>query len=299
MVRRRGNRVTDDQVRRMVELDRQGESISAIARAVGCHRQTVKSYLVGRRGDILADEVRKQLLTDELRRHLDDLAQFADSLVSYLRVPTSPKDAGDAEEVLTPLWGKDRQATHHSKLLFASLHQHTGEGGWWVAFKEWQESWNTCKRAREEIRGEAYEMVRNLINQKAGLKEEIERQSSEGRDVIGRIADDVLWVVWWAGTGDRPVEEIKFQIKGNQIEVETGTRTFYAFMERVSKVSLGPDMLEVCELSFEPLYQSFISKGISEMLDTMRGKIDKVGDSLDPSILRPQILRTRCELCPA
>ncbi|MBA7572016.1 hypothetical protein ES708_13790 [subsurface metagenome] len=213
-------------------------------------------------------------------------------------MPTSPKDAGDAEEVLTPLWGKDRQATHHSKLLFASLHQHTGEGGWWVAFKEWQESWNTCKRAREEIRGEAYEMVRNLINQKAGLKEEVEKRSSKGRDVIGRIADDVLWTVWWAGT-ERPVEEVKFQIEGNRVIVETGRQTFYEFGERLSEVSLGPDMLEVCELLFETLYQSFIGKGISEMLDTMRGKIDKIGDSLDPSILRPQILRTRCELCPA
>ena len=299
MARHKGSRVTDDQVRRMVELHRQGEKISAISRAVGCHRQTVKSYLVGRRGDILADEVRKQLLTDELRRHLDDLAQFADSLAGYLPVPTSCKDEGDAEAVITPLWGKERRAIRRNKLLFESLREHTGEKGWWVVFKEWQENWNTCKRAREELKEEAYEMVRNLINQKAGLKEEVERKSSEGRDVIGRIVDDVLWTVWWAGTGDIPVEEVKFQIEDNRVIVETGHQTFYQFGEKLSEVSLGPDMLGVCEPSFETLYQSFSSKGISEMLNTMRGKIDKIGDSLDPSVLRPQILRTRCELCPA
>ncbi|MBA7593041.1 hypothetical protein ES708_35251 [subsurface metagenome] len=214
-------------------------------------------------------------------------------------MPTSPKDAGDAEAVLTPLWGKERQAIRRNKLLFESLREHAGEKGWWVAFKEWQETWNTCKKAREEIRGEAYEMVRNLINQKADLKEEVERKSSKGRDVIGRIADDVLWTVWWAVTGDIPVEEIKFQAEDNRVIVETGRQTFYEFGEKLGEVSLGPDMLGVCEPSFETLYQSFISKGISEMLDTMRGKIDKIGDSLDPSILRPQILRTRCELCPA
>jgi len=301
MARHKGSRVTDDQARRMVELDRQGESISAISRAVGCHRQTVKAYLTGRRGDILADDVRKQLLTEELRRHLDDLAQFADSLVDYLRVPTSPKDEGDAEVVLTPLWGKDWRAIRRNKLLFESLREHTGEKGWWMVFKEWQETWNTCKRVREELKKEAYEVVRNRINQKAGLKEKVERQSSKGRDVMGRIADDVLWVVWWAGTGERPVEGIKFQIEGNQIVVETGHQAYYAFTERLSEVSLGPDtdMLEVCKLSFETLYQSFIGKGISEMLHTMKEKIDKIGDSLDPSILRPQILRTRCKLCPA
>lgn len=299
MARHKGSRVTDDQARRMVELHRQGESISAISRAVGCHRQTVKSYLVGRRGDILADEVRKQLLIDELRRHLDDLAQFADSLSGSLPVPTSHKDEGDAEVVLTPLWGKEQRAIRRNKLLFESLRKHTGEKGWWVAFKEWQETWNTCKRAREEVRGEAYEMVRNLINQRAGLKEEVEKKSSKGRDVMGRIADDVLWVVWWAGTGDRPVEEIKFQIEEDRIVVETGFQACYAFEHGLSEVSLGPDMLEVCKLSFETLYQSFSGKGISEMLHTMKEKIDKIGDSLDPSILRPQILRTRCELCPA
>lgn len=296
---RQRKRLSEEQVQEIIRLRRQGESVKAIALTIGCHRQTVRLHLQERRGDILGDEVRKQLLTDELRRHLDELAQIADSLVRYLRVPTSCKEEGDAEAVLTPLWGKDQQATRHNKLLFESLRDHTGERGGWGAFKEWQETWNTCKRAREEIRGEAYEVVRNLINQKAGLKEEVEKQSSKGRDVIGRIADDVLWVVWWVGKGDRQVEEFKFQIEGKEIVVEIGFQEFYAFQERVSEVSLGPDMLGVCEPSFETLYQSFISKGIPEMLDTMREKIDKVGDSLDPSILRPLILRTRCRLCPA
>jgi len=302
MARQKGSprkRLTEEQVQEMLRMRRQGQPIEAIAQAIGCHRQTVRLHLQERRGDILADEVRKQLLTDELRRHVDDLTQFAVSLVDYLPVPTSHRDEGDAEVVLTPLWGEQGRAVRRNKILFESLRVHTGEKGWWVAFKEWQEAWNSCKRAREEIRGEAHEVVRNLINQKGGLKEEVERQSSKGRDEMGRIVDDVLWTVWTAGTGHIPVEEFKFQIEGNEVAVEIGCQTHYTFGYRLSDVSLGPDMLRVCELSFETLYRSFSDKGISEMLDTIREKIDKIADRLDPSILRPQILRTRCDLCPA
>jgi len=270
-----------------------------IARDLECNRQTVRVYLKERQVDVLADEVRKQLLTDELRRHLDNLTQFADSLVDYLRVPVTYMDEGDAEAILSPLWGSERPAIRRNKLLFESLREHTSGKGWWVAFKEWEQAWNTCKRAREELKEEACEVVRNHINQIAGLKEEVERKSSKGRDEMERIVHDVLWTVWWAGTDERPVEGIKFQIEDNQIVVVTGRQMYYASSYKLSEVSLGPDMAEVYKLSFEILYQSFSGKGISEMLNTMKEKIDKVGDSLDPSVLRPQILRTRCELCPA
>ena len=114
MARHKGSRVTDNQVRRMVELHRQGESIAAISRAIGCHRQTVKAYLAGRRGDILADEIKKQLLTDEQQKHLDDLTQFAASLVGRLTIPDSPTEDRDVVAVLDTLLPKDLPQGLHS-----------------------------------------------------------------------------------------------------------------------------------------------------------------------------------------
>jgi len=297
--RPRKPRITDEQINEMMRLRRQGKSISAIAQATGCHRQTVRGYLRERRGDILADEVRKQVLIDELRRHLDDLAQFAASLAHRLPVHNSPNVKRDVEAVFAPLWGKERQAIRRNKMLFESLREHTGEKGWWQAFKEWEQAWDACNRALEELQGEAYEVVHNLINQKAGLKEEVERQSSKERDAMGMTVDDVLWTVWRASTSDRPVKDPNFRIEDNQVVVDTGSRTYYTFRHKLSEASLGPDMVGVCKLSFETLYQSFSDKGICEMLDTMKKKIEEIDGSLDPFILRPQILRTRCELCPA
>lgn len=38
---------------------------------------------------------------------------------------------------------------------------------------------------------------------------------------------------------------------------------------------------------------------IAEMRETMEKSIEKIEHDLDPLVLRPQLLRTRCELCPA
>ena len=80
MVRKRGirkARISEDQVGEMLRLHRQGMSLSAIAQATGCHRQTVRAYLVERQADILADEVKKQVLVEELRNHFRELPNFA------------------------------------------------------------------------------------------------------------------------------------------------------------------------------------------------------------------------------
>jgi len=80
MVRKRGirkTRISEEQVKEMLRLHRQGMSISAIAQATGCHRQTVRAYLVERQADILADEVKKQVLVEELRNHFRELPDFA------------------------------------------------------------------------------------------------------------------------------------------------------------------------------------------------------------------------------
>ena len=75
--RARRSHITDEQISEMLRLHRQGKSISAIAQATGCHRQTVGAYLRERQADILANEVRKQVLIEELRGHFRELTDFA------------------------------------------------------------------------------------------------------------------------------------------------------------------------------------------------------------------------------
>jgi transposase-like protein len=70
-------RITEEQGREMIRMRRQGESIKAIAEAIGCHRQTVRMHLKEKRDDILADEARKEVLKEELLGHFRELSSFA------------------------------------------------------------------------------------------------------------------------------------------------------------------------------------------------------------------------------
>ena len=307
-------RITDQQISDMLRLRRQGKSISAIARAAGCNRQTVRVYLKERQADVLAEEVRKQALTDDLQKHLDDLTQFAISLRSHLTIPDSATENRDVVAVLAPLLPKDlpqgldsasrkarreqRQMEHQNKMLLMSLRGHTREKGWWQAFEEWQEAWNTCRDALRELRRQADEVVEKGIKRTPGLKEEVEKRSSKERDEVRRIADDVLWVVWWIGTGSKPVEKLEFRAEEGQVIAFFGDQTRFDLGHRLREVSLGPDMVAVCELAFKTMCQSFSDKGIAEMLHRMDEKIEVIDDALDPFILRPLLVRTRCELCP-
>lgn len=317
---RKRKRLSEEQVQEIIRMRRRGESVKAIAEAIGCHRQTVRLHLQEKRGDILADEVRKQLLIDELQRHLNEVTEFAFSFKGQVIRPDSLREDRDAAAVFAFLLGNglpqgldsesqqarrgQKQLERRGKMLLMSLREHTRDQGWWRAYEEWQEAWNICQDTFRELRKEADEEVRNRINKNPGLKEEVERQSlkeegerqiSKERRVMGRLVEGVLWGVWRGGTTGKPVE---FKSEGDQIAVVLEGRTYYDFGYRVSEVSLCQDMAEVCKLSFEALYKSFNDKGIPEMLHRIDEKIEVVDDALDPFILRPLLVRTRCTLCP-
>jgi len=300
----------------MVELDHQGQSISAIARAVGCHRQTVKAYLAGRRGDILADEIKKQLLTGEQQKHLDDLTQFAASLVGHLTIPDSPTEDRDVVAVLDTLLPKElpqglgsasrearrkqRQTERQNKMLFESLRQHTGGKGWWQTFEEWQQAWGTCVSALAEIREEAPKVVEDFMNQKPGLKEKVEEKTGK-KDVLERIVDVLLWPAWEVATASNPEEELerrKFRVlpAAQEFRVITGTYELRLIFSE-TEAALAQEVATVCNLALQNLYPRYMVDEIQGMRHRMDEKIEEIDDALDPFILHPLLVRTRCTLC--
>jgi len=309
----RKSRINEEQIGEMLRLRRQGKSITDIARATGFHRQTIRAYLKERQADILADEVRKQLLTDELQKHLDSLIQFAASLMEHLTVPASPNEERDAASVLVPLLPKElpegldsaswkarreqQQTDRQNKMLLESLHEHTREKEWWQAFEEWQEGWNICQGVLQELRGEANEIVEKLINENPSFKGEVERRAKDERDTVRNMISDVLWLVWWAGTG-KPVEEIEYRTEEGRVAARFGDKTYYSMGYRISEDSLGQDMADVYKLAYDTLHLSFTDKNIADMLSRMDESIAVIDDALDPFVLRPLLVRTRCGLCP-
>lgn len=317
---RERTRVTRQQTADMIRLHRQGWSISAIAKSVGCHRQTVRAHLAERQADVLAEEVRKQALTDDLQKHLNDLIEFAASLRGHLTIPKAATDDRDITEVLDPLLPKDlpqgldsasrkarreqRQTDRQNRMLLMSLREHTRGKGWWQAFEEWQQAWDTCKKGLGEVNKHVPKMVEDLLNQqKANLKEEIEKVTGKD-DVLERIVDGVILAAWHVATASNPDEELKFRkfrvlLEGQLLRIVSGS--YYLnliFKPEAIEAAQFREVAAVCNHALQKLYPRYMVDEILGMLHRMDEKIEIIDDALDPFILRPLLVRTRCDLCP-
>jgi len=158
-------RITDQQISDMMRLRRQGKSISAIARAIKCNRQTVRVYLQERQADVLVDEVRKQILIDELRGHFLELATFATATLKA-RVDASPSEGSESAYPTTGVfvrffvpvslagrlglpgpgaanytiseWGRMYELPERDKHLIQALREHTKDSDLWVHWDSWR-----------------------------------------------------------------------------------------------------------------------------------------------------------------
>jgi transposase-like protein len=159
-------RITDQQISDMMRLRRQGKSISAIARAINCNRQTVRVYLKERQADVLADEARKQVLIDELRSHFLELAISATATLK-VRVDASPSEGSESGypttgslflRLLVPIslagrlglpgpgsanytvseWGRMYELPSRDKQLIQALREHIKDSDLWFHWDSWR-----------------------------------------------------------------------------------------------------------------------------------------------------------------
>ena len=75
-------------------------------------------------------------------------------------------------------------------------------------------------------------------------------------------------------------------------------KTHYPMGHKISNDSLWQDIAEVYQSTFDTMSNSFIEKNVVELLNNMDEKIEIIDNTLDPFVLRPSLVRTRCGLCP-
>lgn len=152
-------RITGEQVQEMMRMRRQGESIEAIAQAIGCHRQTVRTYLKEKHGDILAEEARKEALKGELLSHFQELVSFAQvglkrrldasPLKQERKIVTGRQPGPISLDGLLGLpsigpapfmrneWVRMYRPSAKDDYLMKSLREHTKESMVWTYWDEW------------------------------------------------------------------------------------------------------------------------------------------------------------------
>lgn len=142
-------KITDEQVKEMMRLRRQGKSVTEIALIAGCHRQTVTAYLRERQSSILVDEVKKEVLKEALVRHFKEVADFAGKeeghrfkysnpegehvLVGLLGLPGAGSPLYMANE-----WERLYELAVRENPLHEALKQHTEYSPLWRYEEEWK-----------------------------------------------------------------------------------------------------------------------------------------------------------------
>jgi len=264
------------------------------------------------------DAARFRVAAEAFHEHLNDLIRLAEALINHLSLPSGPNDYRSAEQHLSDLWQRSileepkpyaeyqadrnrqiRSTEHLNLMIFKSLQDHTHEKVRWQALGEWEKAWDTCKENLAKFREEAREMMVNDINQK--LIDRIVKESGK-KNAVERMMDGVLYTAWpWIFTGKPEKEFPSVQATpcgDGRTEVTFGEGHLTKNLI-FAEVDFAKEVAKVCEGVAEKLYKRNTASALAKEVNVMQERIKELEEMLHTLRLRPLILRTRCDLCPA
>jgi hypothetical protein len=239
-----------------------------------------------------------------------------------LGVPTSLSEQRDAESVLNDAWkadldsllnshgGRDfrddaqkqQEVVRHGRILLKALQDHTRDKVRWEVLDEWKEAWNSCIQKLIKLRAEATEILENILNQKTGLKEQISKgfMGSSKDNVLALMTDGIFWKVWRGVpssnsqghyVGTKIIHDGRYQVIFDDQN--------YTYRLTFSDKSLTKEVAGVCDWAVRNLSKVTIVQQVADYLSRMHSRSAELEEMLDPLILRPIMIGTSCDLCPA
>ena len=198
-----------------------------------------------------------------------------------------------------------RSITRQQRMLFEALQEHTRGELRWEALQEWEDAWDSCRQLYVKLGKEAVSVMQNFLSQEKGLENRIENGSRD-KDAMTHIVDRLLREIWSELREDRfdPQRDI-FEViarTDNKVYVAVaglGNSNFLTFSDRdlaEKAARLGNHVARNLLLGRNG---GNVGKSLQERISKMRQAMEELADMLNPLVLRPIILRTRCELCPA
>ena len=149
---------------------------------------------------------------------------------------------------------------------------------------------------------EVTKVIGNILNNRPDLKERIETATG-GNDVIEKISDGVRKTIWRGILTGKP--EQMHALKGSSVLTEG--RVWLVFSDGseaklyLDDEELAKEVLDMCGQVVTNLREtkSDLVQKLADEVRRMQDRTEELDESLDGLILRPMILRTRCNLCPA
>lgn len=328
MPRRRN--LSPDELSRIVQLRGSRTSWLKIEQITGIPRQIAKrEYGAWERSQSKEElkQARIQVATDLFNEHLQQIVRLAEGLVNDIPESMTPLETRDAETIISDILARwisseadelvsliprqqeteraERRSLRQNQMLFRSLQEHTRENVDWRVVEDWKGGWNRSRAAMEALHFKAEKMVGNiLVTQKPSVRDKIEASGVKDYILANMIAGTVE--VLLRGVNDNAIEKVEQFVQTRQISEGRGLIVFgelgSATRVELTDCDLANSAAEVCKQAAKNLSIVEIDKSIRLYQDgkeAMKQAVQKLENALDPLVLRPMILRTRCDLCPA
>ena len=332
----RKRELTHDELNQVIKLRQSHASWLKIQKETGVPRRSARRAYENWERNQTPEELkaaRTNVAVAVLQEHLEDLTTLAVSLVENLRVPSSPEVDSDAEQFFAGFWQKDlrhrgfhvfsetketissprvsdirdaKSRERENKMLFQSLKVHTGERVRWDALDEWKHARTCCARNLSELRRGARVIVDNFLKLEVRTSPIRGIKDASGEDnPVECMTEAVLKAIWKAmnqdnPTGEPPSFETALQVAGKTQETRVNCKgdKLFAFGD----ASLAGKVAQICSRTANNLYRgekSDLIRSLTGEVQTMNEAVEKLEASLNSLVLKPLILRTRCDLCPA
>ena len=320
--------LTKEQLEDVIRHRQGGLSWLRVQNATGVSRRVAqRSYEQWQRARSIREleNVRVRVGEIEFGGHIDILTRLAQGLVEHLLIPEYPSFVRDAGAHLTLLMERefivirpealDRQEAlstaspdriktrnvRRNRLLLESLRQHTADTFKWDSLNDWMESWDTCYRVFPGVRTLIGGIIANTFSPFPELDEwfVINNKDHKPLDILEEGIQEVLWkgiVAGEVGTATNMIYGKSVELMDVEIlQINVGVRT----LSQKDNREMIPSFVDLCHGVIEKLWDAGEVKEVRETVEKMQSVAGEMESVLEPLLLRPQILRTRCKLCPA
>ena len=188
----------------------------------------------------------------------------------------------------------------HLATVCLSLKVHTREKVRWegILDNRWKDARDNCAKIVAELPKQTSEVVKNYLRleRQSNLSVRIKEESVERDKAVEQMARAVLTAIWQGILEDKPGQNlVLFLRSGDQGGVKVGNETFLIFND----MSLAEKVTNICNLAVNNLCKGNMVEQLHREVRDLKKASEELREMLNPVRLRPMILRTRCDLCPA
>jgi hypothetical protein len=324
-------KVSEEKHEQILKLRQTGASWLRIQRETGVPRRSAKKvYEAWTKNQAREElkEARKQVVAEQFSKHLKELVMTAKMLADYLPDELAFNETRSSIEIIDNIWTIDpsskdnveeeklpydtmlavkerRRIVRQNKLLFDSLKEHTRDKLNWQMLDEWRNEWDRVIEIQSQIRTNTKQLVLMILDgQRKDIKQRISNEAKKGI-ILRDIIDGVCEAVWHSVQEETPKDAETFiQIHKFGKDKASLYSLYFGKEESITKlnftdINLAQDVHKVCTQAAGSIGKSDIAERLLDIKRRLAEKTLELEVMLDAVRLRPLILRTRCDLCPA